>query len=70
MDKNDLIKRILEEEDFIKSPKFQNSLNKFMNENPDGVEESAIARLLLLSEEEVNKIYNESVAELKEKLGE
>lgn len=65
MDRNDLIKRILEEEDYIKSPKFMNSLTKFVNKNSDGVENSVIARLLMISEEEVNQLYQEAVETLR-----
>jgi len=54
------IKRILEDPDFIKCAKYNNSLNKYLVAN-ENVEDSAIARLLMLTEEEVEEIYQEAV---------
>ena len=70
MDKDEIKKRILEEEDYVRCPKFNNSLNKFLAKNGDGIESSAIAKLLLISEEEVEAIYAECVQELREELAE
>lgn len=67
-DKEEIKKKILEEEDYIRSPKFSNSLQKFLAKNQDGVEDSTIARLLSMSEEEVNKIYEEAVKALREEM--
>lgn len=61
MDKELLMRRIETEEDYIRCPKLGNSLDRFLKKNSDGVEDSVIARLLLLSEEEVEKIYQECV---------
>lgn len=69
MDKKQIKKRILEEEDYIRYPKYSNSLIKFLGKYPDGIENSTIARILLMSEEEVEKIYQEAVEMLKEKMG-
>lgn len=82
MDKEDIVKKIKEEEDYIRSPKFANSLNKFLAKNPDGVhikntekpaaalkiQNKAIARLLLISEEEVENLYQKSVVLLREEM--
>jgi hypothetical protein len=68
MDKSELIKRILQEEDYIRCPKFSNSLNKFLSRNFDGVENSTIARLLMMSEDEVEKIYEEAIAKLRKSM--
>lgn len=60
-------KRILEEPDYIKCPKLWNSLSKYTNNNeitPDAI----IARLLMISVEDVEKIYNEAIDILKESL--
>lgn len=61
MDKNDQIKRILEDEDYIKCAKFCNSMAKYVDRYSEGVENNIIAKLLSMSEEEVEKIYQESV---------
>lgn len=70
MDKNELKKRILEEEDYIRCPKFNNSLNKFLAKNGDGVENKVIARLLMITEDEVEKLYIECVKDLREEMEE
>lgn len=68
MDKSDIIKRITEEEDYIRCPKFSNSLNRFVSKNSDGVENATISRLLMIPEEEVQKIYDEAVQMLREEM--
>ena len=68
VDKEDLQKRVREEEDYIRSSKFSNSLTKFVAKNSDGVEDEIIARLLLMEESEVAKIYEEAVAKLRKGL--
>jgi len=66
MDKNELQKRVAEEEDYVRCPKFSNSLSKFLARNSDGVENATIARLLMISEEEVEKLYQEAVDMLRQ----
>lgn len=68
MEKSEMQKKIREIEDLIHSPKCQNSLNKFLSKTENVLKNSAIAKLLLITEEEVEKIYEESVAILKEKM--
>lgn len=68
MDRDDIKKKILEEEDYIRSPKHNNSLNKFLVKNPEGAEDATIARVLMISEEEVQKLYEESINMLRESM--
>jgi len=65
MDKNDIKKRIVTEEDYIRSSRFGNSLNRFLNKNSDGVKDSVIARLLMIPEKDVEKVYGEAVEMLR-----
>jgi hypothetical protein len=65
-DKIELQKRVLEEEDYVRAPKFSNSLSKFLTRNRDGVENATIARLLMITEEEVEKIHQEAIDMLRE----
>ena len=65
MEKDELKKKILEEEDFIRAPKHQNSLNKFVAKNDKLLQNEAIGRLLLISPEEVEEIYQQSILELR-----
>lgn len=68
MDKEDIKKRVIEEEDYIRCPKCSNSLVKFLAKNSDGVENNIIARLLMLPEEKVEQIYAEAVKQLREEM--
>ena len=71
MEENEIMKKILEEEDFIHSKKFNNSLSKMLTKiSEDGVEDSVIAKVLMLTEEQVADIYQESVEKLREDLTE
>lgn len=68
MDRDDLTKRVAEEEDYIRCPKFSNSLTKFLAKNSEGAENSVIARLLMIPEEKVEEIYDEAVKKLREEM--
>lgn len=68
MDKDDIQKRIKEEEDYIRCPKCSNSLNKFLAKNSEGIEDSQIARLLMIPEEKVQEVYAEAVQKLREEM--
>lgn len=68
MDKEEIQKRIAEDEDYIRSPKNSNSMAKFLAKNTDGVDDGAIARLLTMTEEKVKKIYEEAVEFLRKKM--
>jgi hypothetical protein len=65
MEKNEIQRRIQEEEDYIRCPKCSNSVNKFLSRNPDGAEDSVIARFLMVSEEKVKELYLEAVKMLR-----
>jgi hypothetical protein len=68
MEKSEMEKKIHNEEDFVHAPKFGNSLNKVLAKTDNVLENNAIGRLLLLSADEVEKIYQESIVELKKEL--
>lgn len=57
--------RVLTEEDYIRAPKYSNSLAKFLTRNSDGVENATIARLLMIPEEQVEQIYQEAIEMLR-----
>lgn len=61
-----MLKKVIEDEDYIRCPKCNNSLSKFTQKNSEGVENSVIARLLMMSEEEVEKLFQETVTMLRE----
>lgn len=66
IDKAEIQRRIATEEDYVRCPKFGNSLSKFTTKNSEGIENSTIARLLMMSEEEVEKVYQEAVQMLRD----
>ena len=68
MEKSEMEKKILEDEDFIHAPKFGNSLNKFLAKTENLLENGAVGRLLLITAEEVERLYQESVVELKKEM--
>lgn len=68
MERNELEKKIQEDPDFIHAPRFGNSLQKFLNKLDNPCENGTIGRLLLLSSEEVEKIYQESVVLLRKEM--
>lgn len=65
MDKDDIMKRILEDDDYIRCPKCSNSVTKFVAKNPEGVENNVIGRLLMIPEEKVEEIYQDAIEMLK-----
>jgi len=70
MDRDDISKRVQEEEDYVRCPKCSNSLSKFLAKNPDGVDDTIISRLLMMPEEKIHEIYQEAVKALREKMKE
>lgn len=67
-DKSELQQKVLEEEDYVRASKFSNSLTKFLARNSDGVENATIARLLMIPEEQVEKIHQEAIEMLREEM--
>ena len=61
-------KKIREEEDFINAPKFGNSINKLLAKTDKVLENHTVGKLLLLSEKEVEDLYEESIAEIRKVL--
>lgn len=68
VERSEMEKKIREDEDFIHSPRAGNSLKKFLAKMENPPENTTIGRLLLLSEEEVERLYQESVVILREKM--
>jgi len=64
----DIKKRIKEDPDYIYNPKMGNSLSKMVNRYPDGIEDKKIAKVLLMSLEEVNRIYDKVIMGIRKKL--
>jgi hypothetical protein len=69
MNNNELKYRIENDDDFIYYPKFNNSLTEMLKKYPDGIENSRIAKLLLMEESEVEAIYENAIIKLRKALG-
>ena len=63
--KEDLI-RITRDKDFINSPRHENSLLKFMDENPDGAKDAVICKALCMSQKELEETYQCAILKLRE----
>lgn len=61
--------KIQNDEDFIDYPKFKNSLSKLIEKYPDGVDTETIAKVLNMTEEEVEETYQNAILKLKNNLG-
>jgi len=62
-------RKIEEDEDFIDYPKFKNSLTKLIEKYPEGVDQETIAKVLMMSEEEVEETYASAIKKLQISLG-
>lgn len=65
-----LKKKIQEDPDFILMPRAGNSLKKAIEMNPDGIEIPAIAKALMLTEEEVQCIFDTAIKKMRQGLSE
>lgn len=70
MDKNDMQRKVKEEEDFVKAPKFQNSLKKYLAKTDKIPENGTIGRLLMITSDEVEVLYQESIVRLRKEMSE
>lgn len=61
--------KILEDEDFIYCPRLGNSLKKLIDKNPEGVDNERIAKVLMMTEEEVEETYESALKKFREALG-
>jgi len=62
-------RKIEEDEDFIDYPKFKNSVNKLIEKYPEGIDKETIAKVLMMSEEEVDEVYASAIKKLQISLG-
>ena len=60
--------RLMEEEDFIDCPKFNNSIKQLIEKNPEGIDDETIAKILNMSVEEVEQTYQNAIKKLQKYL--
>lgn len=64
--KEDLVK-IARDHDFINAPKYDNSLKKFLDQNPDGAEDDeVICKALCITQKELEDMYQCAILKLRE----
>ena len=68
LNKEDIRKKVETEEDFIYCPRLNNSLEKFLIAHPDGIDNAKIAKVLMMTEEEVEAAFQSALKKLKESL--
>lgn len=66
--KAEIKQKIKKDPDFIHCNKYNNSLKQLLERNADGVSDSIIARVLLLTEDQVEKIYQKAIIKLRKTL--
>lgn len=57
-----------ENSDYINSPKHSNSLSVFLKDNPNGVKDKMICKLLDLSQSELDEIFKSAMTKLRQKI--
>ena len=62
--------RLSSDPDFIHSVKHNNSLSELLKQNPNGVSDAVICRILCLTPEELQSLYNSAIMKLRTTLGE
>lgn len=61
--------KIFSDPDFIHSPKHDNSLAKLIKKYDEGIPDKRIVRVLMITQEELEKIYKGAVEKLRKTLG-
>lgn len=69
MKKEEIKDKILNDPDFIWSPKYENSLDKFAHRHDEGVDNNHAAKVLLMEPEEVESIFQQALEGLRKLIG-
>jgi hypothetical protein len=62
-------RKIAEDPDFVNIKRFDYSLEKLLERYPDGAPNRVIAHALCIAEDEVEELYRQAVAHLREIMG-
>ncbi len=68
MKKDELKQKICVDPDFINSKNHKNSLKEFLKEHSEGTTDEQIAKVLLTTKEEVDRIYQSAILKLRKVL--
>lgn len=64
-DKRSAQEKIQSEEDFCYCPRLGNSIKNLIEKNPDGLQNERIAKVLLTTEEDVEKLFESAIKKLR-----
>jgi len=67
--KDSLKNKIKKDDDFIYCPRLSNSLKKFVEKHPDGVDEDRICKVLLMEREELDRVFNNALKKIRDYMG-
>lgn len=67
--KDELREKILNDDDFIYCPRLGNSVKKLLQKNPGGIDDERISKVLLISVEEVKKVYESALDKIRKGMG-
>jgi hypothetical protein len=68
MTDDEIVRRLLSEEDFVFAPRYQNSLKALVEKYPDGVPDKIVAQALQIDVEEVPEAFARTVAKIKKQI--
>lgn len=54
--------------DFICAPKYNNSISKLIDQNPNGVSDFTIRKVLMMSKEDLQRVYQSAMMKLRQSL--
>jgi hypothetical protein len=65
MDEETIKKRVENEEDFIYCIQLNHSITSLVNKHPDGVDDKRIAKLLLITPQQVKEIFERALKKIR-----
>lgn len=68
MTDDEIIKRLVTEEDFVFAPRYQNSVKVLIEKYPDGVPDRIIAQALQIDVSEVTEAFDRAIAKIKKQI--
>jgi hypothetical protein len=68
-DKTKLKKKVESDPDYVYCPRLGNSLRIFLEKYPEGIENTKIAKILLIDEEEVEGIFQSALVKIRKSMG-
>jgi hypothetical protein len=69
MNRQEMALKLINEADFVNSPKHNNSLAEVLNSYPEGVSDAMICKMLCISQEELICIYKCAILKLRTAYG-